>query len=104
MMFTKVFAEILGKYVADTAFKKFNNLEDALSHLFWWEENFELKREGDNIVSKGVCPVYRYYMKWCEDSCLAFIEKIAERYGYTVERRQKAPESTLCEFIFKKKG
>jgi len=103
MVLTKIISETFGRYVAETAVKKFDKLEDALKHMFWWEEDFKVETDSEgNITSSGKCPVYRYYPKWCEEACLMFITMIAEKYGYTVKRTKSPPEYSLCEFTFRK--
>ena len=104
MVFIKMIGETFGKYVADNVSKRFSTLKDALEHMFWWEEDFKIKvNEDGSIISTGKCPIYKYYPKWCDDACMIFIERVAEKYGYKVERTKKMPESEICEFVFKKK-
>lgn len=103
MVLIKIISEAFGKYVAEIASKRFNDLEEALKHMFWWEEDFKVETDDEgNIISSGKCPIYRYYPKWCEEACLIFITRVAEKYGYTVNKTKSVPEDPLCEFTFKK--
>jgi len=102
MVLAKLLCEVLGNYLGDMAQRRFSSLEDALTHLFWWEENFQVSKEGGNIISRGSCPIYKYYPKWCDEACMIFIERIAEKFRFKVERSKRQPQSNICEFIFRK--
>lgn len=102
MVLARVISELLGNYIGGVAQRRFNTLEEALAHLFWWEEGFEIKKEGNNVLSQGSCPIYKYYPRWCDESCLSFIEKIAEKFGFKVERSERQPQSDKCVFVFTK--
>ena len=104
MIFTEALGDIIGKYVADAVEKRFSTLKEALEHMFWWEEEFKIEVDEDgSIISAGKCPIYRYYSEWCDNACITFIEKIADKYGYNVKRTKKMPEYEVCEFIFRRK-
>ena len=94
--------ELISKIIIERAAKKFEDLENALDHLYWWEKNFSIEKDEDKIVSQGVCPIYEKYPDWCDEGCLKFAENLAEEYEYSVERTKRKPEDEFCRFEFKK--
>ncbi|KXB00940.1 hypothetical protein AKJ41_03415 [candidate division MSBL1 archaeon SCGC-AAA259O05] len=99
----KKISELVGEEISDRVSKKFEDLEEALEHLYWWEEGSSVEETGDVITSRGICPIYERYSDWCEDGCVSFAEEIAEEYGYSVERAKKRPDDEVCEFQFEKR-
>lgn len=95
--------ELIGKVIIDRASEKFEELEDALDHLYWWEKDYKIKKTENTIISSGICPIYEKYPEWCEDGCLRFAQKIGDEYGYSVERTKRKPDEEICEFRFEKK-
>ena len=96
--------EAVGKFLANEiarfVSKKFGNdfegLKKSVEYLFSWERDFRMDVEGHTIVSSGLCPVKRFYPKYCEKGCVAFAEKFAEHFNATAERLSTEP----CTFRF----
>lgn len=94
--------ELIGKEISDRTSEEFEELGEALEHLYWWEEGFSVEETGDTVTSRGVCPIYEKYPSWCEEGCVSFAEEIAEEFGYSVEREKRRPDDEECEFKFEK--
>ncbi|WP_456330156.1 hypothetical protein [Archaeoglobus sp.] len=92
--------KFLGDEVARFVARKFGNdfdgLRMSIEYLFSWERDFRMDVEGHAIVSSGLCPVKRFYPKYCEKGCVAFAEKFAEHFKAKVERVSTEP----CTFRF----
>ncbi len=90
----------LGEVVGYRMAKKFGNdfegLKKSLEYLFSWEKDFKLEVKENSIISSGLCPIERFYPKYCERGCLAFAEKFAEHFKAKVERIATKP----CTFRF----
>jgi len=90
----------LGEVIARRMVEKFGNdiegLKNSLDYLFSWERDFKLEVEGNTVISSGLCPIGRFYPKYCEIGCLAFAEKFAEQFKAKVERVSTNP----CTFKF----
>ncbi|KXA91844.1 hypothetical protein AKJ65_08330 [candidate division MSBL1 archaeon SCGC-AAA259E19] len=100
MMISRI-GELIGEKIIDRT-KKFENLEEALEHLYWWEKEYSIEKTEDSIISRGVCPIYEKYPDWCENGCVGFAEDIADEYEYSVNRTKRRPNDEVCEFKFRK--
>ncbi|RLI75487.1 hypothetical protein DRP04_13440 [Archaeoglobales archaeon] len=90
----------LGDVIACRMIEKFGGgfegLKKSLEYLFSWEKDFKLEIKENVIISSGLCPVKRFYPRYCEKGCVAFAEKFAERFKAKVERISTEP----CTFRF----
>ncbi len=90
----------LGDVIARRMVEKFGNdiegLKKSLDYLFSWERDFKIKVEGNTVISSGLCPIRRFYPRYCEKGCVAFAEKFAEHFKAKVERVSIDP----CTFRF----
>ncbi len=96
----KAIAEFLADIIAKRMVEKFGNdfegLKKSLEYMFSWERDFSLEVKEDGLVSSGVCPVKRFYPKYCEEGCEAFAEKFASHFNAKAERVATDP----CTFKF----
>ena len=80
----------LGDVIARRMVEKFGNdiegLKKSLDYLFSWERDFRLEVEGNTVISSGLCPIRRFYPRYCEKGCVTFAEKFAEHFKAKVER------------------
>ena len=90
----------LGDVIARRMVEKFGNdiegLKKSLDYLFSWERDFRLEVKGNTVIKPLLCPVRRFYPRYCEKGCVAFAEKFAEHFKAKVERISIDP----CTFRF----
>ena len=90
----------LGDVIARRMVEKFGNdiegLKKSLDYLFSWERDFKIEVEGNTVISSGLCPIRRFYPRYCEKGCVAFAEKFAEHFKARVESLATEP----CTFRF----
>ncbi|KXA94956.1 hypothetical protein AKJ36_01810 [candidate division MSBL1 archaeon SCGC-AAA259I07] len=48
----KKISELVGEEISDRVSKKFEDLEEALEHLYWWEEGFSVEETGEALLWK----------------------------------------------------